>query len=109
MTKKQLEEIQEIADTLGYEEQSMQLIEEMAELTQAINKYRRYFRSNEHYENVVEEIADVKIMLEQIQHLLFIDDKNLDFIIDSKIERTKQRLLKYGKNIKGNADIRMVE
>ena len=32
----------EIADKLGYEEQSMQLIEEMAELTQAINKYRRY-------------------------------------------------------------------
>ena len=32
----------EIADKLGYEEQSMQLIEEMAELTQAISKYRRY-------------------------------------------------------------------
>ena len=32
----------EIADKLGYEEQSMQLIEEMAELTHAISKYRRY-------------------------------------------------------------------
>lgn len=98
MTDKQIKEVQDIAVELGYEEQSMQLIEEMAELTQAINKYRRY-NNYEAFGNVVEEIADVTIMLEQIQHLLFIDNNDLDFIIDKKIERTKQRLLEEGKNI----------
>ena len=36
------ENVKSIADKFGYEEQSLQLIEEMAELTQAINKHRRY-------------------------------------------------------------------
>ena len=36
------ENVKNIADKFGYEEQSLQLIEEMAELTQAINKHRRY-------------------------------------------------------------------
>lgn len=99
MTKEQLKELHDIADTLGYEEQSMQLIEEMAELTQGINKYRRYDKGIKQYENLVEEIADVEIMLEQIKHLLFVSDITLDFIVNEKIERTKQRLLKHGKNI----------
>lgn len=102
MTKEQLEELYKIADELGYEEQSMQLIEEMAELTQGINKYRRYDKGIKQYENIVEEIADVEIMLEQIKHLLLVPNQTLDFIINDKIERTKQRLLKYGRNIKGD-------
>lgn len=35
------EKIQKIADTYGYDAQSRQCIEEMAELTQAINKFWR--------------------------------------------------------------------
>ena len=59
----------EIADKLGYEEQSMQLIEEMAELTQAINKYRRY-NDTEELLNLIEELCDVNIVLEQVIYLL---------------------------------------
>ena len=33
-------ELREIADHFGYEEQSNQLIEECAELIQAVNRYR---------------------------------------------------------------------
>ena len=95
---KYLDDLKEIADTLGYEEQSMQLIEEMAELTQAINKHRRY-ESYATYSKIAEEVADVTIMLEQIQYLLEIENKALDFIIDEKIARTKQRILESGKNI----------
>jgi NTP pyrophosphatase (non-canonical NTP hydrolase) len=98
MNKEQLKEIHDIADTLGYEEQSMQLIEEMAELTQAINKYRRY-GTYETKCNMIEEIADVCIMLAQIEYLVQVDDLVLDCYVDDKIQRTKQRLLKYGKNI----------
>lgn len=95
---KHLEDLKEIADKQGYEEQSMQLIEEMAELTQAINKYRRY-GTYETKCNMIEEIADVYIVLAQIEYLLQVDNLVLDCYVDEKIQRTKQRLLEYGKNI----------
>ena len=51
----------EIADKLGYEEQSMQLIEEMAELTQAISKYRRY-NDTEELLNLIAERMNAKVV-----------------------------------------------
>lgn len=62
-------DLQDIADKLGYEEQSMQLIEEMAELTQAISKYRRY-NGTEELLDLIEELCDVNIVLEQVIYLL---------------------------------------
>lgn len=97
----------EIADKLGYEEQSMQLIEEMAEVTQAISKYRRY-NNTEKLVNLIEELADVNIVLEQVIYLLsrkFKDTINDDmlkffnFYVDYKIDRTKKRIESTGKNI----------
>ena len=96
----------EIADKLGYEEQSMQLIEEMAELTQAINKYRRY-NDTEELLNLIEELCDVNIVLEQVIYLLskkIKDEINDDLLkyfndnIEYKINRTKKRIEKTGKN-----------
>ena len=73
------ERIQEIVLRYGYDAQSRQCIEEMAELTQAINKFWRkdlkcgygaieesgLDKESEAYINLIEEIADVEIMLEQ--------------------------------------------
>ena len=96
----------EIADKLGYEEQSMQLIEEMAELTQAISKYRRY-NDIEKLLNLIEELADVNIVLEQVIYLLskkIKDEMNDDLLkyfndnIEYKINRTKKRIERTGKN-----------
>lgn len=76
-----------IAEHYGYDAQSRQLIEEMAELTQAINKYWRKQLScgqNEIYEvaignpeekAIIEEMADVEIMLSQIKYLLGCNDE----------------------------------
>lgn len=80
------EDIKKIADTYGYDSQSRMLIEEMAELTKAINKAWRVFNyckadtvedlkvgamaMQESIRNLIEEIADVEIMLEQIKYLL---------------------------------------
>lgn len=76
------EAIKQIAEHYGYEPQSRQLIEEMAELTQAINKFWRKDLDCGLYPfekveltskkrlNIIEEIADVEIMIEQIKHLL---------------------------------------
>lgn len=101
----------EIADKLGYEEQSMQLIEEMAELTQAINKYRRY-NDTEELLNLIEELCDVNIVLEQVIYLIskkIKDEINDDFLkyfndyfndnVEYKIKRTKKRIERTGKNI----------
>lgn len=78
--KSRLEKIRAIGRHYGYDAQSRQCIEEMAELTQAINKYwrkdlkcGRYMYNpwdgympydSQEYTNLVEEIADVQIMLE---------------------------------------------
>ena len=97
----------EIADKLGYEEQSMQLIEEMAELTQAISKYRRY-DDNEDLLNLIEELCDVNIVLEQVIYLLskkIKDEMDVDLLkyfnddVEYKINRTKKRIERTGKNI----------
>lgn len=73
------DKIKHIAEHYGYDAQSHMLIEEMAELTQAINKYYRV--RNEHgyptdktseevFTNLLEEIADVEICIEELKALL---------------------------------------
>ena len=63
------------------------LIEEMAELIQALNKFDRK-KNEEAYENIIEEMADVELMIEQAQYLLAADRQTIDKIKEEKIERT---------------------
>lgn len=70
------------AEHYGYEAQSLQLVEECAELIQAVSKYRRVAAKGEDEKlialgNLIEEIADVEIMLEQIKYLLKIPEEDL--------------------------------
>lgn len=77
-----------IAEHYGYDSQSRQLIEEMAELTVAINKLWRAERfcdrknimdvkgfSYPEVKEIIEEIADTEIMLSQIKYLLGCNDE----------------------------------
>lgn len=77
-----------IANHYDYESQSRQLIEEMAELTVAINKLWRVERfcdkknimdvkgfSYPEVKGIIEEIADTEIMLAQIKYLLDCQDE----------------------------------
>lgn len=91
----------EIAVYYGYDTQSNQLIEECAELIQAINKYRRVKFGGQPVavdkkatvvENIVEEIADVEIMLEQLKYLLSITTEELNTIKQYKINRIIERM-----------------
>lgn len=100
--KTRLEKIRTIARHYEYDAQSRQCIEEMAELTQAINKYWRtelqcgknlynpwdgYMPDNsEEYYNLVEEIADVQIMLEQMKFFLAAGH-DVNRIIEKKLDR----------------------
>lgn len=89
------------AEHYGYEAQSNQLVEECAELIQAVSKYRRAAAKGEDEKliaklialgNLIEEIADVEIMLEQIKHLLKIPEEDLFAYKQFKINRTKERI-----------------
>ena len=90
------EVIKKIADTYGYDSQSRQLIEEMAELTQAINKAWRMGNDFDNLlvqkRNIKEEIADVTIMIEQIKYLLHISDSDINEIIEQKLNRQLERI-----------------
>lgn len=96
-------QLHEIALRYGYEPQSRQLIEEMAELTVAINKFWRANQkpaTDETLEkmraarsNIIEEIADVGIMLEQITYLLDAHE-DVQEITEEKIKRQLERIKK---------------
>jgi NTP pyrophosphatase (non-canonical NTP hydrolase) len=55
-------------DKFGVENQLLKLVEEMAELTQAIIKHRLYPDEPKHFNNLLEEFIDVNIVLEQLSY-----------------------------------------
>ena len=87
------QKIEKIAEHCGSVKQARKLIEETAELTQAICKYLDADEpeQNEKLEHVYEEMADVRILWEQLAYLFKANDK-IDEISKSKINRTLLRL-----------------
>lgn len=75
--------------TWGDDLQELIAIEEMAELTKALVKFRRKFSSNER-QGVVDEIADVQIMIWQLAEMY--DRIEVQEAITKKMERLKSRL-----------------
>ena len=59
----------DIIETFGIERQCRQAMEECAELIQAINKAVRYPDDPKRIVQLVEEIADVKIMILQLEEM----------------------------------------
>lgn len=74
-------------NTFGARNQEDVAIEEMSELIKALIKHRRY-NTPETKENILEEIADVVIMICQLTVIHGFDRE----IVDKKIERLKQRM-----------------
>nr|DAM89302.1 MAG TPA: nucleoside triphosphate pyrophosphohydrolase [Caudoviricetes sp.] len=74
----------------GDEAQINQGIEEMAELIQAINKFRRN-PCEETLKGIAEEIADVEIMLEQYK-IIFGATLPVNRIKSNKLQRLAERL-----------------
>ena len=79
----------QIANHYGYTAQSDKIIEENAELTQAILKLRWGY-SPELLEHVKEEVADVLIMSRQLRVMLGAED--IDRIINQKLDRQIERI-----------------
>jgi NTP pyrophosphatase (non-canonical NTP hydrolase) len=73
----------------GERAQLYMAIEEMAELTKEIIKY---FRGTNNREHIIEETADVILVIEQLKYLFSITDDELQKAIDFKINRVENRL-----------------
>ena len=80
-----------IADHYGYMGQKDMLIEELAELIQALNKFERYEHESGFLANLIEEVADVEIMLAQVKYLLNVEDE-VNGIVVEKIKRQINRV-----------------
>lgn len=73
----------------GMKTQLTVVIEEMAELQKEISKHIRGIGEKA---NLIEEIADVEIMLEQLKMMYCINDFDVESIKDLKIDRLEKRL-----------------
>lgn len=90
------------AEYLGAENQMIVLGEELAELAQAASKWLRLYRQDptlrksedEIREDLIEELADVSIVTDQIKHLLSISAKKLCEKRSEKIWRTAEEIEK---------------
>ena len=84
------EKIKEIVIHYGTKAQRLKAIEELTELAEVlikdINK-REYHRAD-----ILEEVADVQIMLLQLKEIYLFTDEELEKMIDSKIRRTMRRV-----------------
>lgn len=88
-TISQKEQLQEIVNHYGHESQKAMLFEEMSELQKEICKDIRNKRNVEH---IAEELADVYIMLQQMQLIYGITDEQIEQVVQDKIERTLDRI-----------------
>ena len=84
----------------GKDATSRQVMEECAELIQAVNKMLRYEdrpAEPEYYANLVEEIADVEIMLYQLKVMFNVSDDEVFKVKIQKAKREKERLENHGR------------
>lgn len=90
MKTEQKEKCRMIANHYGVDSQNLIAIEEMSELTKELCKHERKFHRER---EIVEELADVSIMIEQLISLFNVEDKVsevIDYKLDRQIRRMKQ-------------------
>lgn len=90
MTETQIKILSNAVQTYGKNHQVDIAIEEMSELTKALLKDRRNIGA---IDDVLEELADVYIMICQLMMIFNIDTEMLDNQIDYKIRRLQRRIV----------------
>lgn len=86
-----------IAMHYGMKAQSMQTCEECAELIQAVSKLTRGV-TEMRISALVEEIADVRIMMSQLMLLYGISDLEVTEVMQAKLERQLERIKRKPEN-----------
>ena len=69
--------------------QTVVAIEEMSELQKELSKF---IRGKGNRENLIEEVADVLVMITQIQLMYHIPDDEVERIMHLKLNRLKERM-----------------
>ena len=87
----EIKTMQTALDRWGLNAQAGQTVEECAELIVALQKYVNRSQP-EMIENILDEIADVEMMLAQMRLVLSIDDDTLRKRIEYKFEKLNQYL-----------------
>ena len=85
--KKEIEAMQKALNRWGLEAQIGQAIEECAELIVALQKYVNRTPQADSTERILDEIADVEMMLAQLRLALNIDDETLRKKMEYKFDR----------------------
>ncbi len=91
--------LQEIADYYGFEAQTNQVMEECGELIQAVAKYNRTkgngydtpVTTDTARANLIEELADVQLVVCQLVYLMECGDEVIE-ITDAKADRQLERI-----------------
>ena len=82
---------EEAVDVWGVASQIGMFVEEIGEVLQAINKLSRR-TDEERYDNLIEELVDLQIMLTQMRIVYTIPNQLWDEMMDKKKRRLRQRL-----------------
>lgn len=85
-----LDIINQIIKKYGKKAQVLQAIEEMSELTKELIKDVN--RDKENYNEILEEIADVTIMIFQLLKIYKINGNVLQVVMKNKLNRQKERM-----------------
>lgn len=92
MNNEQIEILRKNIKRHGHTTEMFIAAEEAAELIQAISKVRRYGYIGEYVDNLIEEIADVSIILQELKMMFDTTDADVEKKIDFKIQRINDRL-----------------
>ena len=87
-------EMKIICEQLIYKYGEKQVVVAIEELSELQKELCKSLRDKTNKENIIEEMADVIIMINQMQMYFKISDEELHQEINYKLNRTKERLLK---------------
>ena len=76
----------------GIEQETTIAMEECSELIQAISKCKRYGCVDKYRDNLIEEIADVLIIINELQLIYDISNNDIENIKKYKIDRMDYRI-----------------
>lgn len=93
MTPKQNKTIHRVISVFGEKNQQMQTLEELMELQHAV--FEHVHRGTDNRDNIVEEIADVEIMIAQLKQIHNIQPNEIEQIKERKLNRLEHTIDKY--------------
>lgn len=82
---------QQAIDKYGVQAQSNKAIEELSELIRAISRIENEINLD-NFKNLVKEMADVYIMLKQLEMIYCIEEATLEAVIEHKLILLNQKL-----------------